>query len=140
VVLSDTGSEHTIILEAGGGKYSQAYQAIQDSFVQITGMRVMSCDRYGFGRSELGPDDFNAMDEADALKKVLEAQGFKDGVLYYHRDNRPPYQMFCMGDDTFRFDKLDYFRVRFGRDKSGRIIKIVGVYSTGQTDQNKRDE
>jgi len=81
VVLTDISSEYTIILEAGGGMYSDAYQEIQDTIVRLTGMRVMSYDRSGFGQSELGPDSFTAMDEVDALQKCLENQGFKDNFI-----------------------------------------------------------
>jgi len=53
VVLSDISSEYTIILESGGGKYSEAYQEVQDTLAKLTGIRVMSYDRSGFGQSEL---------------------------------------------------------------------------------------
>ena len=76
VVLSDVQSKYTIVLESGGGMYSNAYAAIQDTLATLTGMRVMSYDRSGFGQSELGPSEFNAIDEVDALKKCLEIQGF----------------------------------------------------------------
>jgi pimeloyl-ACP methyl ester carboxylesterase len=81
VVLSDTTSKYTIVLEAGGGKYSESYQEIQDMLATLTGIRVMSYDRSGFGQSELGPEKFNAMDEMNALKKSLEIQGFKDNFI-----------------------------------------------------------
>jgi pimeloyl-ACP methyl ester carboxylesterase len=81
VVLSDIPGKYTIILEAGGGKYSDAYQKIQDTLARLTGIRVMSYDRSGFGQSELGPDTFNAIDEVDALKKCLEVQGFKKNYI-----------------------------------------------------------
>lgn len=81
VVLSDTQSETTIVLEAGGGKYSDSYQEIQDDLATRTGIRVMSYDRSGFGQSELGPDHFTAVDEVDALKRCLEIQGFKDQFI-----------------------------------------------------------
>jgi pimeloyl-ACP methyl ester carboxylesterase len=81
VVLIDTPSEHTIVLESGGGKYSEAYQEIQAALAQRTGMRVMSYDRSGFGQSELGPDDLDAIDQVDTLKKCLEAQGFKNKFI-----------------------------------------------------------
>ena len=81
VVLSDIPSEHTVILESGGGKYSEAYEEVQDTLAQLTGIRVMSYDRSGFGQSELGPDDFSASDEVSALKKCLEVQGFKDNFI-----------------------------------------------------------
>jgi pimeloyl-ACP methyl ester carboxylesterase len=81
VVLSDITSEYTIILESGGGKYSDAYQEIQDTLAKLTGIRVMSYDRSGFGQSELGPDDLNAAGEINALRKCLEVQGFKNKFI-----------------------------------------------------------
>jgi len=81
VVLSDIPSKYTIILESGGGKFSEAYQEIQDTLAKLTDIRVMSYDRSGFGQSELGPDTFSAIDEVDALKKCLEALGFKKNYI-----------------------------------------------------------
>jgi len=81
VILSELKSEYTIVLEAGGGKYSESYQEIQDKLATLTGIRVMSYDRSGFGQSELGPEHFNAIDEVEALKKLLEIQGFKDKYI-----------------------------------------------------------
>jgi pimeloyl-ACP methyl ester carboxylesterase len=81
VVISEIESEYTVILEAGGGKDSESYQKIQDSLAKLTGTRVMSYDRSGFGKSELGPDRFNAGDEVDALKKCLELQGYEDKLI-----------------------------------------------------------
>jgi pimeloyl-ACP methyl ester carboxylesterase len=81
IVLSDATSEYTLVLESGGGKYLTAYQEIQDKLAHLTGIRVMSYDRSGFGQSELGPDNFDAIDEVDALKKCLEAQGFKNKFI-----------------------------------------------------------
>ena len=81
VILSDIPSKYTIVLEAGGGKYSESYQEIQDTLATLTGIRVMSYDRSGYGQSELGPEKFNAMDEMKALKKCLEIQGFKDNFI-----------------------------------------------------------
>jgi len=81
VVLSDVNSEYTIVLEAGGGVFSDAYQEIQDTLAILTNTRVISYDRSGFGKSELGPDNFIAVDEVDALKKCLEIQGFKNKYI-----------------------------------------------------------
>ena len=81
VVVSDIPSKYTIVLESGGGKYSEAYHEIQDTLVKLTGIRVMSYDRSGFGQSELGPDTFNAIDEVNALKKCLEVLGFKNNYI-----------------------------------------------------------
>lgn len=81
VVLSNAPSEYTIVLEAGGGKDSESYREIQDRLATLSGVRVMSYDRSGFGQSELGPDDFNALDAVEALKRCLELQGFKDKFI-----------------------------------------------------------
>ena len=81
VVLSDVASEHTIVLEAGGGNYSDAYQAVQDTLAKLTGVRVLSYDRSGYGQSELGPDDLDAVGEVDALRRCLEAQGLEGGLV-----------------------------------------------------------
>lgn len=81
VALSDVPGKYTIVLEAGGGKYSESYREIQDTLATQTGTRVMSYDRSGFGQSELGPEKFNAMDEMNALKKCLEVQGFQGNYI-----------------------------------------------------------
>ena len=77
VTLNDLPSDHTIVLESGGGKFSTAYQEIQDKLAESTGIRVLSYHRSGFEQSELGPGNFNAIDEVDALKCCLEVLGFK---------------------------------------------------------------
>jgi len=81
IILSDLPSEHTIVLEAGGGKDSDSYQTIQSKLTGLSGMRVMSYDRSGFGLSELGPAHFSAVDEVKALKRCLEIQGSGDNVM-----------------------------------------------------------
>ena len=81
VVLSDIPSKYTIVLEAGGGKDSESYHSIQDTLAKSTRCRVMSYDRSGFGRSELGPEDFHAIDEVNALKKCLDLQGFENNYI-----------------------------------------------------------
>jgi pimeloyl-ACP methyl ester carboxylesterase len=82
VVLSDVAkSEYTIVLEAGGGVGSDSFKAVQDRLAESTGMRVISYDRSGWGKSELGPEKFNAGDEAAALKKCLELMGYEDKLV-----------------------------------------------------------
>ncbi len=62
------------------------------------------------------------------------------GVLYYQREDRPRYAMVPMGKDLFRFGDLEYFRLSFERDKSGKVVKLIGHYDTGRTDENERDK
>jgi hypothetical protein len=62
-----------------------------------------------------------------------------DGALYYQREDRPRYMMEPMGEDLFRVGDLGYFRLTFERNKSGKVVKIVGLYDNGNTDENERD-
>jgi hypothetical protein len=61
-------------------------------------------------------------------------------VLYYQREDRPRYRLIPMGNDLFGLDGLDYFRVQFERDDSGRVVKIVGLYDNGHRDTHARSE
>jgi hypothetical protein len=63
----------------------------------------------------------------------------EDGALYYERENRPRYRMEPMDRDLFRVGDLDFFRIRFEHDGSGRVVKLVGMYDDGHTDENARD-
>ncbi len=81
VVLSELKSDYTIVLEAGGGKYSDAYKMIQDSLAEVSGVSVISYDRSGFGQSELGPSKFDGLAEVNALKKCLEIIGHDEKYI-----------------------------------------------------------
>ncbi len=62
-----------------------------------------------------------------------------NGNLIYERDERQPYEMTPMGDDTFCFEAIDYFRLRFVRDDAGRIVAVEGHYDNGRVDRNDRN-
>jgi pimeloyl-ACP methyl ester carboxylesterase len=81
VIISDLPSDYTIILESGGGRFSDAYEVIQDTLARLTGLRVLSYDRSGFGKSELGPDTLTALDEVGVLKKCLDSLGFQNNYI-----------------------------------------------------------
>ncbi|MBN2416821.1 alpha/beta fold hydrolase [bacterium] len=81
VMMSDLPSDCTIVLEAGGGEFSSAYEAIQDTLAKSTGMRVISYDRAGFGESELGPEKMSGIDEVENLMHCLEALGIHDNLI-----------------------------------------------------------
>jgi hypothetical protein len=141
VVLSDIASDYTIILEAGGGMHSGAYKEIQDSLVRLTGIRVMSYDRSGFGQSELGPDDFSAIDEVDALKKCLEIQGFKGNfVLVGHSYGGFLVQLFAarypeLVSGLVLIDPMNVkFVDRFGLDN---LTAVTPYFENPKTDQEK---
>lgn len=79
--ISDMPSDYTIVLEAGGGRFSDVYESIQDTLSKLTGYRVISYDRSGFGRSELGPADLTASGEVQVLRKCLESMNIKKKII-----------------------------------------------------------
>ena len=60
------------------------------------------------------------------------------GSLYYQREGRPEYQLIPLGDDWFKVKGLDYFRVVFSRDASGKVDGLIGVYDDGSQDPTRR--
>jgi len=60
------------------------------------------------------------------------------GSLFYSRDGRPEFELTPMGDDLFGLKGLEYFRIQFVRDPSGKVTKLVGLYDNGMTDTNER--
>ena len=61
------------------------------------------------------------------------------GVLYYQRQGRPKMPLTPVGKDFFRVADLEYFRVRFDRDASGRITGLTGLYDDGKEEPSPRD-
>jgi hypothetical protein len=59
---------------------------------------------------------------------------FENGVLYHQREGQPAYELAPMTKDLFSFvDKsMFYARIKFGRDQSGAIDKLIMIYDTGQ--------
>jgi hypothetical protein len=62
-----------------------------------------------------------------------------DDQLWYQREDRPRYKLEPLGEDIFRVGDLDYFRLSFGRDDKGKIVKVIGLYDNGRTDENPKD-
>ncbi len=99
---------------------------------------------YRWGLAEL-ESRMNPMEiSKDALEPFVGVYGprriFLDGEdLYYERTGRSRYKMEPMGEDLFRLIGLDYFRVSFGRDETGTVVKIIGLYDDGRTDESERD-
>jgi retinol-binding protein 3 len=63
---------------------------------------------------------------------------FENGTLYYRREGRPEFRLIPMGGDRFMVETLDYFRMQFRRDSSGKVTELVGQYDNGGTDANPR--
>lgn len=81
VIIADIPSDITIILEAGGGESSDSYNHIQEKLAKQTQTRVISYDRSGWGKSELGPNTITAHDECLALKNLLETFGIRENLI-----------------------------------------------------------
>jgi hypothetical protein len=91
--------------------------------------------------SRLEPVEFSPAELAQYVGRYGPRRIYlEDGQLFYQRDERPPYRLEPMGDDLFRVGDLDFFRLTFGRDESGGVTEIVGLYDDGHTDTNVRDE
>ncbi|MGD9548534.1 MAG: S41 family peptidase [Candidatus Krumholzibacteriia bacterium] len=80
----------------------------------------------------------------DALEQYVGVFGprrifLEEGNLYYERTGRSRYRMEPMSEDLFRLIGLDYFRVSFGRDETGTVVKIIGLYDDGRSDESERD-
>jgi retinol-binding protein 3 len=63
----------------------------------------------------------------------------EDGKFYYLREGRQKYELTPMGNDMFLLKDLDYFRIKFKRNKAGAVIEIIGMYDNGRTDSTKRN-
>jgi hypothetical protein len=64
----------------------------------------------------------------------------ENGELFYQREDRPRMKLEPLGKDLFRVGDLDYFRAAFERDTSGQVVKFIGMYDNGRTDENARDD
>ncbi|HMQ68931.1 MAG TPA: S41 family peptidase [Ignavibacteria bacterium] len=63
---------------------------------------------------------------------------FENGKLYYQRNGRQKFELTAMTEDTFMFSDIEYFRIQFLKDDSGKIIELKGLYSDGHSDSSKR--
>ncbi|MBN2184648.1 MAG: S41 family peptidase [Candidatus Krumholzibacteriota bacterium] len=63
----------------------------------------------------------------------------KDGELWYQRESGSPYLLEPMDKDLFRVGDIGYFRLSFGRDSSGGIVKVIGLYNNGRVDENEKE-
>lgn len=61
---------------------------------------------------------------------------YEDGKLYYQRKGRPKYQMTPVSENTFMLKELEYFRIKFEKDSSGKVIELTGMYDDGHIDKS----
>lgn len=64
---------------------------------------------------------------------------FENGKLFYERKGRPKFQLYPASVDTFWLKDMDYFRVRFEKDASGKVTGLIGLDDDGHTDKSVRN-
>lgn len=65
----------------------------------------------------------------------------ENGKLYYQgRKGIEPAKMIPITNSVFRFEEVDFFRVQFISDQSGKIIGLKGLYDDGYEDYSERTE
>lgn len=63
---------------------------------------------------------------------------FENGELFYQREDRPKMKMIPMSEDMFRFEDIDYFRLKMILE-NGKVVAVEGHYDNGNTDRNDKD-
>ena len=64
----------------------------------------------------------------------------EDGALWYQRGKGRKMRMLPVGQDRFLVGDLDDFRIRFERDGSGKVVRLIGLYPDGSEEPNPRGE
>ena len=59
--------------------------------------------------------------------------------LIYRRGTGPKVDLIAVGEDRFRLDGVEGFRVRFERGQGGKIETLVGLYADGREEPNARE-
>ena len=62
----------------------------------------------------------------------------QDGALWYQRGNGRKQRLLPVGQDRFLVGDLDSFRIRFERDASGNVTRLIGLYSNGNEEPHAR--
>ncbi len=65
---------------------------------------------------------------------------YENGVLYYQRSGRQKFELTPMSEDTFMLKEIEFFRIRFEKDSSGKVTGLTGLYDDGKTDNSPRSE
>ena len=68
-------------------------------------------------------------------RKISEAS---EGLIYQRGDRRT-YSMIPLGEDRFLVAGKDGFRIRFERDSTGTVIRMVDMWSDGHIESNARN-
>ncbi len=81
---------------------------------------------------------------SEALMREYEGQygprriTFREGGLYYQRDDGPWHRMVAMKEDLFGFEEIPFFRIEVVR-REGKAVAVIGHYDNGQTDRHEKE-
>ncbi len=66
----------------------------------------------------------------------------EDGILVYQKEGSPAYKLKPMSKDMFSFEDkgMFYVRIKFVRDESGNVDKMILLYDTGQRGEYKKNK
>ena len=84
--------------------------------------------------------------QKNSLQKYLGLYGRRiiseeNGNLYYRgRKGIDPVKMIPISESLFRFEEVDFFRVQFITDQSGKVTGLKGLYDDGYEDYSERTE
>ena len=62
---------------------------------------------------------------------------FESGCIFYQRENGAKMKMIPMSEDYFRFEEIEYFRLKIVK-KDGRVTGLEGRYDNGTIDADPR--
>ena len=76
----------------------------------------------------------------DNLKNLKRPRtiSVEGGTLWYQRGKGPKLRLLPVGQDRFLVGDFDDFRIRFERDASGNVVRLVGLDSGGSQEPNTR--
>ena len=70
------------------------------------------------------------------MKHIHGAWGF---ITHLRREGRE-IRLIAMGEDLFRLEGLENFRIRLKRDEAGRVVTLVGLYIDGGQEPSQRTD
>jgi pimeloyl-ACP methyl ester carboxylesterase len=75
------GHGHAILLEAGGGMDSTAWNSLAPRLARETGATVIAYDRAGFGKSDLPETNYDLREDTAALWRALRTLGLDRNLV-----------------------------------------------------------
>ena len=72
---------------------------------------------------------------ANTVRRTL---AFKDGQLWYSRDDNPARPLVPLTDDTFFMEDIPYFRIKVDME-DGTVKGLKGLYDNGREDYSPLD-